>query len=57
LIDNAYFQVAELLQYQLNNKQEAKDYYGKILFDHQDSIFYVDAQKEFRKLRGDQQIN
>ncbi|MDR9447929.1 MAG: tetratricopeptide repeat protein [Psychroflexus sp.] len=57
LIDNAYFQVAELLQYQLNNKQEAKDYYGKILFDHQDSIFYVEAQKEFRKLRGDQQIN
>lgn len=57
LIDNAYFQVAELLQYQLNNKQEAQDYYGKILFDHQDSIFYVDAQKEFRKLRGGQQIN
>jgi tetratricopeptide (TPR) repeat protein len=57
LIDNAYFQVSEILQYQLNNKQEAKDYYGKILFDHQDSIFYVEAQKEFRKLRGDQQIN
>ena len=57
LIDNAYFQVAELLQYQLGKKQEAKDHYGKILFDHQDSIFYVEAQKEFRKLRGDQQIN
>jgi len=57
LIDNAYFKLANLLQYQLDKKQEAQDYYGKILFDHQDSIFYVEAQKQYRKLRGDQQIN
>ena len=57
LIDNAYFKLAEILQYELDQKQEAQDYYGKILFDHQDSIFYVEAQQQYRKLRGDQEIN
>ena len=57
LIDNTYFKLAEILQYELEQKQEAQDYYGKILFDHQDSIYYVEAQKQFRKLRGDQEIN
>ena len=57
LIDNAYFKLAEILQYRLNTKQDAQDYYGKILFDHQDSIFYVEAQQQYRKLRGDQKIN
>ena len=57
LIDNAFFNLAEILQYQLDKQKEAQDYYGKILFDHQDSIFYVEAQKQFRKLRDSQEIN
>ncbi|GGE39989.1 tetratricopeptide repeat protein [Psychroflexus planctonicus] len=53
LADDALFAIAKLYQNQLNEPDKAKKYYEKIIFDHPDSIYFVDAQKAFRKLRGD----
>lgn len=51
LMDNALFQLAKLYQNHLQNLVKAKKMYGEILFNHEDSIFFSEAQKEFRKLR------
>ena len=53
LMDNALYNLAELLANQLAQPEAAKPYYEQILFDHPDSIFYVEARKKFRALRGD----
>lgn len=53
LADNAHYQLAELYAQKLNEPDKAKQHYERIIFDFQDSIFYVDAQKKFRALRGD----
>lgn len=53
LADDALFALAQLYELKLNQPEKAKPYYEKIIFEHPDSIFFVDAQKSFRKLRGD----
>lgn len=53
LADDALFANAKLYENWLNQPEKAKNYYEKIIFDHPDSIFFVEAQKAFRKLRGD----
>jgi len=53
LIDDAYFHLAEIYEKQLNQPDKAKALYEKIIFDHADSIYFVDARKRFRTLRGD----
>ncbi len=53
LIDDSYFQLAELYQYHLNDTKKAAEYYQKILFDYPSSIYLVSARKNYRKLRGD----
>lgn len=53
LADDAYFALAEIYEYKLDEPQKAKDYYEQILFNHQDSIYFVDARKRYRVLRGD----
>lgn len=53
LIDDALFHLAEIYQKQLNNPEKAKALYGQIIFDHADSIYFVDARKRYRTLRGD----
>jgi len=53
LADDAYYYLAELYRTKLNNPEEAMEHYKKIIFDHADSIFFVDARKKFRQLRGD----
>jgi tetratricopeptide (TPR) repeat protein len=54
LNDDAYFQMAELYNTQLNLPEKAKEYYQKIIFEYPSSIYLVDARKKFRQLRGDQ---
>lgn len=54
LVDNAYFALGELYRVHLNNPTKAKEYYEELIFNHADSIFFVEAQKNFRRLRGDQ---
>lgn len=52
-IDEAYFYTAEIYRKHLPNPEKAKAFYEKILFNHQDSIYFVEAQQQYRKLRGD----
>ena len=53
LADDAYFRLAEIYNYVLNNPELAKEHYEAIIFNHQDSIYFVEARKKFRQLRGD----
>ena len=53
LVDDAYYFLAELYYNQLAQPEKAKDLYEKIIFNHQDSIYFVDARKKFRMIRGD----
>ena len=53
LIDDAYFHLAEIYEKQLNLPEKAKALYEQIIFNHADSIYFVDARKRFRTLRGD----
>jgi tetratricopeptide (TPR) repeat protein len=52
LHDNALFEAAQLNQYQLKNTPKALELYQALIDKHTDSIFIVDARKEYRKLRG-----
>ncbi|WP_396602422.1 tetratricopeptide repeat protein [Algibacter sp. R77976] len=53
LIDDALFHLAEIYEKQLNESQKAKALYEQIIFNHADSIYFVDARKRYRTLRGD----
>jgi len=53
LADNATFLLAELYDDQLKNPEKAKQYYEQIIFNFPDSIYFVDARKKYRFLRGD----
>jgi tetratricopeptide (TPR) repeat protein len=53
LADDALFQLAEINENQLNDKEKAAEYYKKILFEHKGSLYVVEARKRFRALRGD----
>ncbi|MDO5969231.1 tetratricopeptide repeat protein [Flavivirga aquimarina] len=53
LIDDAYFKLANIYENQLNLPEEAKALYELIIFNHADSIYFVDARKRYRALRGD----
>jgi tetratricopeptide (TPR) repeat protein len=52
-IDEALFFSAEIFNKKLEAPEKAKPLYEKIIFNHQDSIYFVEARKSFRKLRGD----
>lgn len=53
LADDAYYYLAELYANILQEPEKAKALYEKIIFNHQDSIYFVEARKQFRMLRGD----
>lgn len=53
LVDDAYFNLAKIYEKQLNQPDRAKLLYEQIIFNHADSIYFVDARKRFRALRGD----
>ncbi len=53
LADDALFHLAELYSSSLNDPDKAKELYEKIIFNHPDSIFFIEARKKYRKLRGD----
>ena len=52
-IDEALYFSAEIENKKLQQPEKAKLLYEKIIFNHQDSIYFVDARREYRKLRGD----
>ncbi|KJD36417.1 hypothetical protein PW52_04425 [Tamlana sedimentorum] len=53
LVDDAYFYLAKIYETELNLPEKAKQLYEQIIFNHADSIYFVDARKRFRALRGD----
>ncbi|TPN86263.1 tetratricopeptide repeat protein [Aquimarina algicola] len=53
LADDAYYWLAELYVNQLEAPEKAKELYEKIIYNHADSIFFVEARKKYRTLRGD----
>ena len=53
LIDDACYYLAELYNNQLAEPEKAKELYEKIIFNYEDSIFFIEARKKFRMLRGD----
>jgi hypothetical protein len=53
LADDAYYRLAELYSNELAQPEKAKEYYEKIIFDYADSIYFVEARKKYRALRGD----
>lgn len=52
-VDEALFFAAEIYRKQLQDNEKAKAYYEKIIFTHEDSIYFVEARNNYRKLRGD----
>jgi tetratricopeptide (TPR) repeat protein len=52
-IDEALFFSAEIYNKKLQDSEKAKALYEKVIFNHQDSIYFVDARKRYRELRGD----
>lgn len=55
-IDEALYFSAEIYNKELNESEKAKNLYEKIIFKHPDSIFYTEAQKQYRTLRGDNNL-
>ncbi len=53
LVDDAYFAMGKLYLDHFDEPEIAKQFFEEIIFNHQDSIHYVEAQKAYRKLRGD----
>ncbi|MFD2563747.1 tetratricopeptide repeat protein [Aquimarina rubra] len=53
LVDDAYYWLAELYVNVLGEPEKAKELYEKLIFNHADSIYFVDARKKYRTLRGD----
>jgi len=52
-IDEAYYFAAEIYNKQLKDIEKAKANYEQLIFHHEDSIYYTDARKKYRQLRGD----
>ncbi|HQZ25000.1 MAG TPA: tetratricopeptide repeat protein [Flavobacterium sp.] len=55
-IDEALYFSAEIENKKLQQPEKAKLLYEKIIFNHQDSIYFIEARKEYRKLRGDKNL-
>jgi tetratricopeptide (TPR) repeat protein len=52
-VDEALFFSAEIYNKKLQQPEKAKPLYEKMLFEHEDSIYFIEARKQFRILRGD----
>jgi len=52
-IDEALYFSAEIYNNDLKAPEKAKPLYEAVLFNHQDSIYFIEARKKFRQLRGD----
>ena len=55
-IDEALYFSAEIYNNKMQQPEKAKPLYEKIIFNHQDSIYFVEARKKYRQLRGDKNL-
>lgn len=53
LADDAHFALGELYRNILEEPEKAKSHYEKIIYNYQDSYYFPQARKNFRRLRGD----
>mgnify|MGYP000847541881 CR=1 FL=1 len=53
LVDNALLDLGRLYEEKLNDPEQAKGCYEKLLFEQSGSIFVPEARERFRHLRGD----
>ena len=53
LADNAAWNLAEMYNDKLKLPEKARQYYEKILFNFEDSIYFIESRKKYRSLRGD----
>lgn len=53
LADDAHYRLARIYEEKLQKPEKAKTHYEEIIFHFADSIYYVEARKKFRTLRGD----
>jgi len=53
LADDAHFALGELYRNHLGQPGKAKTHYEKIIYNYQDSYYFPQARKQFRRLRGD----
>lgn len=56
LADDALFQLGDIYENHVNNKEKAAEYYKTLLFNFKGSLYSVEARKRFRTIRGDQNI-
>lgn len=56
LADDALFQLGDIYENHLNNKEKASEYYKTLLFNFKGSLYSVEVRKRFRQIRGDQNI-
>ena len=47
------YELAKLYQYEFNDLENTMKYFEKIIFEYPSSIFFVEARRRFRQLRGD----
>jgi tetratricopeptide (TPR) repeat protein len=50
LADNALYTLAGIYEKNLHDTDKAAEFYKKILFEHTDSLFVIEARKKFREL-------
>ena len=55
-VDEALYFSAEIYNKLLKDTEKAKPLYEKLVFHHEDSIYFVDARRKFRELRGDKEL-
>ena len=53
LADDAHYHLAELYNTHLAKPEDAKQLYEKIIFEFEDSIYFIESRKKYRMLRGD----
>ncbi|WP_310991565.1 tetratricopeptide repeat protein [Aequorivita marina] len=53
LADDAHFRLAKIYEEKLDEPEKAKAQYEQLIFNFADSIYFVEARKKFRTLRGD----
>lgn len=53
LADDAHYRLAKIYEEKLHQPDKAKAAYEALIFNFADSIYFVEARKKFRSLRGD----
>lgn len=53
LADDALFQLGDIYENHLNDKEKASEYYKTLLFDFKGSLHSVEVRKRYRSIRGD----